>query len=68
MSSRFSTMSRRTFSARSMGATSKYPAVSWVWVVGRPSSSVWNRKNSHSGPTLNTYPISFARSMARFST
>ena len=53
-------MSRRTFSALSDGPRSKYPAFSCVIVVGSPSSSVWNRKNSHSGPTLNVYPISSA--------
>ena len=29
-------------------------------MVGSPSSPVWNRKNSHSGPTWKVYPFSFA--------
>ena len=33
-------------------------------LVGSPSSSVWNRKNSHSGPTFMEYPISSASATA----
>ena len=39
-----------------------------VTVVGLPSSSVWKRKNSHSGPTFIVYPISFASATAFLST
>ena len=68
ISSRFMTMSRRAFSPKSNGPMSKYPACSWVLVVGMVFSSVLNRKNSHSGPTSNVYPISSACCTARFST
>ena len=44
-------MSRRVFSPRSDGATSKYDALSCVSTVGLPAASRLNRKNSASGPT-----------------
>ena len=53
-------MSLLIFSPRSLGPRSKYPAFSWLKVVGSPLSSVWNKKNSHSGPTSKRYPLSFA--------
>ena len=68
ISSIVNTMSRLAFSPKSNGPRSKYVARSWEIVVGTLSSSIWNKKNSHSGPTLNWYPISFASSITFFST
>ena len=64
MSSSVRTISRLAFSPRSLGPRSKYPDLSRESVVGTPFSSTLNKKNSHSGPTLNLYPSLAASSTA----
>ena len=56
ISSKERTMSRLAFSPESSGPMSKNPPFSLEFVVGCPSSSVSNKKNSFSGPTLKVYP------------
>ncbi|VVC71807.1 Uncharacterised protein [uncultured archaeon] len=57
-----------TSTARSSGLKSKYPAASCGSAVGFVGSPfILKRKNSSSGPTLNSKPMSFAFASARLS-